>query len=84
MNVMGTTVWTKGGQPVDNSWLYTARITTTVKDVLRGCVVCVQRFVTTNGFAPLHPQSTALITVIRPLYIHPQTTLKAQMPGVTL
>jgi len=80
---MGTTVWMKGGQLVDNSWLYTARITTTVQDVLRGCVVCVQRFVTAFGFAPLHPQSTALITVIRPLYIHPQTTLKAQTPGVT-
>ena len=80
---MGTTVWTKGVQLVDNSGLYTARITTTVQDVLRGCVECVQRFVTAFGFAPLHPQSTALITVIRPLYIHPQTTLKAQTPGVT-
>ena len=81
---MGTTVWTKGGHQVDNSELYTAPITTTVQDVLHWCVVCVQRFVTAFGFAPLHPQSTALITVIRPVYIHPQTTLKAQMPGVTL
>ena len=80
---MGTTVWTKGGQLVDNSWLYTARITTSVQDVVRVCVACVQRFVTVFGFASLHPQSTALITVIRPIYIHPQTTLKAHMPGVT-
>lgn len=53
-----------------------------MQDVFGACVVCVQHFVTALGFAPLHPQSTALITVIRPIYIHPQTTLKVQVSGV--
>ena len=80
---MGTTVWMTSRQQVDNFQLFTARVTTTVQDVLRRGSECAQRFVTAFGFASLHPQSTALITVIKSLYIHPQTTLKANMPGVT-
>ena len=80
---MGTTVWMTSRQQVDNFQLFTAWITTTVQDVLRRGSECAQRFVTAFGFASLHPQSTALITVIKSLYIHPQTTLKANMPGVT-
>jgi hypothetical protein len=79
---MGTTVWTNNRQQVDNSWLYTAPKTTVVQDVLGEWLSCARHFVTTVGLQLGHPQSTALITVISSLHTHPQTTLKAQMPGV--
>lgn len=82
VTAVGTTVWTRSAKQVDNFSLYTAWITTHMQDVLGACVVCVQHFVTALGFAPLHPQSTVLITVIRPIYIHPQTTLEVPVSGV--
>ena len=81
--MLGTTVWATSQQPVDNYGLCTATRTTQLQDVFATPQACVDRFHMSFGVRGAHPQSTALITVIKSLYIHPQTTLKAHMPGVT-
>jgi len=69
-------MWAKRARLVDNGWLFTAKENTLVQDVVcgsrrRGSLVLVG-----VGKTSSRPQSTALITVIKDLSIHPQITME--------
>jgi hypothetical protein len=73
---LGTTMWARRAQQVDNEQLFTARENTSMQDVVcdsrdRESLLRVVAQKTSR-----RPQSTALITVIKDLSIHPQITME--------
>ena len=73
--MLGTTVWATSQQPVDNYGLCTAARTTQLQDVLGDPQGCGDHLYMSFGVRGAHPQSTALITVIKSVYKHPQITM---------
>jgi len=81
---MGMKMWTQPEQPVDKHMLYTRRRTTPMQDVSRNGVICGHKNEAGGAKQPQFPQSTALITVIRSIYVHPHieiTTLRQREHG---
>ena len=74
-DVMGMKMWTRSAQPVDKPMLYTLRRTTPLQDVSLNGVSCDHEIQLTIGRKQQFPQSTALITVIRSIYIHPHIAI---------
>ena len=68
-------MWATPQQPVDNHELCTAARTTQMQDVIATPQGCEDHFHMSFGVRGVHPQSTALITVIKSLYKHPQITM---------
>lgn len=68
-------MWATTQQPVDNSGLCTVARTTQLQDVLAPSQGCEFNSHMSFGVQGVHPQSTALITVIKSLYKHPQITM---------
>ena len=68
-------------QPVDNHELCTGVRTTQLQDVLNNSQGCGDRLYMSFGVPGAHPQSTALITVIKSLYKHPQITMNNVVQG---
>ena len=67
-------MWARSGREVDNQWSSTVDKTTRVQDVTAGVVLSVGVIREPARNSLEHPQSTALITVIRDSYLHPQIT----------
>jgi hypothetical protein len=67
-------VWASGGLKVDNHQLSTIDQTTHVQDVSGAQMIPDGVVLATKGRPHRHPQSTALITVIRNSYLLPQIT----------
>lgn len=74
-------MWATPQQPVDNQELYTAARTTYMQDVIAAPQGCADHFYMPFGVRGVHPQSTALITVIKSLYKHPQITMNNVVQG---
>jgi hypothetical protein len=68
-------------QPVDNHELCTGVRTTQLQDVLNNSQGCGDHLYMSFGVHGAHPQSTALITVIKSLYKHPQITMNNVVQG---
>jgi hypothetical protein len=73
--MLGTTMWATVLQPVDNHELCTGARTTQLEDVLNSPQGCGDHLYMSFGVHGAHPQSTALITVIKSLNKHPQITM---------
>jgi len=74
-------MWATAQQPVDNHELCTGVRTTQLQDVLNNSQGCGDRLYMSFGVPGAHPQSTALITVIKSLYKHPQITMNNVVQG---
>jgi hypothetical protein len=70
------TVWATSGQPVDNHGLSTDVKNTAMQDVFCEQIPCDVIRQSPSRFAPHHPQSTGLITVIRDIYKFAQITME--------
>ena len=68
-------MWTQPEQAVDNRPLYTTRRTTPLQDVSRTVVSCGYEFETGIAEQAQFPQSPALITVTRFIYVHPHIAI---------
>lgn len=64
------------GQQVDNHRFSTTSKTTAVQDVVVAQIPCDVIRQSPQRFAPHHPQSTGLITVINDVYKHAQITME--------
>jgi hypothetical protein len=73
--MLGTTMWAKAQQPVDNYELCMVARTTQLQDVLALVPGCEFNSYMSFGVQGVHPQSTPLITVIKSLHKHPQITM---------
>jgi hypothetical protein len=73
--MLGTTMWARAQQPVDNYELCMVARTTQLQDVLALVPGCEFNSYMSFGVQGVHPQSTPLITVIKSLYKHPQITM---------
>jgi len=73
--MLGTTMWARAQQPVDNYELCMVARTTQLQDVLALVPGCEFNSYMSFGVQGAHPQSTPLITVIKSLYKHPQITM---------
>jgi len=73
--MLGTTMWAREQQPVDNYELCMVARTTQLQDVLALVPGCEFNAYMSFGVQGVHPQSTPLITVIKSLYKHPQITM---------
>lgn len=73
--MLGTTMWAKAQQPVDNYELCMVARTTQLQDVLALVPGCEFNSYMSFGVQGVPPQSTPLITVIKSLYKHPQITM---------
>jgi len=73
--MLGTTMWAREQQPVDNYELCMVARTTQLQDVLALVPGCEFNSYMSFGVQGVHPQSTPLITVIKSLYKHPQITM---------
>jgi hypothetical protein len=73
--MLGTTMWAKAQQPVDNYELCMVARTTQLQDVLALVPGCEFNSYMSFGVQGVHPQSTPLITVIKSLYKYPQITM---------
>lgn len=72
---LGMKMWTQLAQVVDNTVLFTPRRTTSLQDVSRTVVSCELQNHTGAAWQPQFPQSPALITVIRSIYVHPHIAI---------
>ena len=73
--MLGTTMWARAQQPVDNYELCMVARTTQLQDVLAPVPGCEFNSYMSFGVQGVHPQSTPLITVIKSLYKHLQITM---------
>ncbi len=73
--VLGMKMWTQLAQAVDNAYLFTPRRTTPLQDVSRTVVSCERQNQIDVACRPRFPQSPALITVIRSIYVHPHIAI---------
>ena len=73
--MLGTTMWARAQQPVDNYELCMVARTTQLQDVFALVPGCEFNSYMSFGVQGVHPQSTPLITVIKSLYKHPQITM---------
>ena len=73
--VLGMEMWTQPSQVVDNTPLFTPWRTTSVQDVSRTLVSCEDQNQIDVAWQPQFPQSPALITVIRSIYVHPHMAI---------
>jgi len=74
-------MWARAQQPVDNYELCLVARTTQLQDVLNNSQGCGDHLYMSFGVHGAHPQSTALITVIKSLYKHPQITMNNVVQG---
>ena len=74
-------MWATTQQPVDNQELFMVARTTQLQDVLAPSQGCGDRLYMSFGVPGAHPQSTALITVIKSSYKHPQITMNNVVQG---
>lgn len=72
---LGMKMWTQPAQTVDNAVLFTPRRTTPLQDVSLTVVSCELQNHMTAARQPQFPQSPALITVIRSIYVHPHIAI---------
>ena len=80
---LGMNMWTRSVQVVDKHALFTTRRTTQMQDVSRTVVSCEHQLQMKFARQPQFPQSPALITVIRSIYIHPHMAITTSCNAVT-